>query len=61
MQDLVVHTRYLIELCSGEQRCWEYLGPDGRGVVWWRDTEGGREFSEDSLLYAWKIVGEAAR
>jgi len=47
---------YLIELCSGEQRRWRYLGPDARGAIWWRDLETGREFSESSLMYAWSIV-----
>lgn len=47
---------YLIELCSGEQRHWRYLGPDSRAVIWWRDEESGREFNEGSLMYAWRIV-----
>ena len=47
---------YLIELCSGEQRRWRYLGPDARGAVWWRDLETKMEFSEASLMYAWSIV-----
>lgn len=47
---------YLIELCSGEQRRWRYLGPDARGAVWWRDLETKTEFNEDSLMYAWAIV-----
>lgn len=47
---------YLIELCSGEQRRWRYLGPDARGAVWWRDLETQMEFSESSVMYAWSIV-----
>lgn len=47
---------YLVELCSGEQRRWRYLGQDTRGAVWWRDLETQREFSESSLMYAWSIV-----
>ena len=47
---------YLIELCSGEQRHWRYLGPDSRSTIWWRDEESGREFNETSLMYAWRIV-----
>lgn len=47
---------YLVELCSGEQRRWQYLGslaPENRR--WW-DLETAREFGEASLLYAWKII-----
>lgn len=47
---------YLIELCSGEQRRWRYLGPDVHGAVWWRDLETQMEFSESSVMYAWSIV-----
>ena len=50
---------YRIELCSGERRCWQYLGPDGRGQTWWRDTETGLDFNEGSLMYAWQILGIA--
>lgn len=49
-------TTYPIELCSGEQRRWRYLGPDARGTVWWRDLETKMEFSEGSVMYAWSIV-----
>lgn len=49
---------YVIELCSGERRRWQYLGPDGRGVDWWKDVESGQEFHEGSLMYAWQIVEE---
>ena len=49
-------TSYLIELCSGEQRRWHYLGADTRGAVWWRDLETGMEFSESSVMYAWSIL-----
>ena len=49
---------YLIELCSGEQRLWRYLGPDSRSAIWWKDLENGREFNEASLMYAWKIVAK---
>lgn len=47
---------YLVELCSGEQRHWRYLGPDARLQVWWCDLESGREFNESSVMYAWWIV-----
>lgn len=47
---------YRIELCSGEHRLWRYRGPDGRAAKWWQDVESGREFSETSLMYAWKII-----
>lgn len=47
---------YLIELCSGEQRRWRYLGQDARGSVWWRDLETALEFNEGSLMYAWSII-----
>jgi hypothetical protein len=47
---------YLIELCSGEQRHWQYLGPcDPENPRWW-DIETASEFGEASVLYAWKIV-----
>lgn len=52
---------YAIELCSGESRRWQYLGPDGREQVWWHDTESGLEFAEASLMYAWHIVGKASQ
>ncbi|QRJ65707.1 hypothetical protein IWH25_10495 [Azospira restricta] len=51
---------YRIELCSGELRRWRCLGADARGAVWWRDLENGQEFNEDSLMYAWRIVGPLA-
>jgi len=47
---------YLIELCSGEQRHWRYLGPDSRAMIWWKDMDSGREFNEGSLMYAWWII-----
>ena len=47
---------YLIELCSGEQRRWRYLGQDNQGAVWWRDLENSLEFNEGGLMYAWSIV-----
>lgn len=55
MTTLLIHTTYPIELCSGEIRFWQYLGPDEKGQVWWRDTETKLEFSESSLMYAWRI------
>ena len=51
---------YEIELCSGERRLWRYAGADARGIRWWQDGESGLKFSESSLMYAWKILGEAA-
>jgi hypothetical protein len=54
--ELTTNALYLIELCSGEVQHWRYRGPDARGQVWWRDVESGREFSETSLMYAWKII-----
>ncbi|MBW7903398.1 MAG: hypothetical protein H3C26_18150 [Rhodocyclaceae bacterium] len=48
---------YLVELCSGERRCWRCLGADARGQTWWRDLESGLEFNEGSLMYAWRVVG----
>ncbi len=47
---------YLVELCSGEQCHWQYLGPFGPENRRWWDIETAREFSEGSLLYAWKII-----
>lgn len=55
---LVPRRTYLIELCSGERRHWQYLGEDDTGT-WWRDRDSGREFSEASLMYAWTVLGEA--
>ena len=51
-----VDITYLIELCSGEQRRWRFLGQDRQGVTWWRDLETSLEFNEGSLMYAWSIV-----
>ncbi len=47
---------YVIELCSGESRRWHHLGPGEQSQVWWRDMETGREFSETSVMYAWRIA-----
>ena len=48
---------YRIELCSGEIRRWRSLPPrSGEAMGWWRDLESGREFSEASLMYAWRIL-----
>lgn len=55
--ELILNAVYAIELCSGELRYWQYLGADGGGLLWWRDTETKREFSEASLVYAWSIKG----
>lgn len=52
----IAGSTYLIELCSGEQRRWRYLGPDSREMLWWSDQESGREFNEASLMYAWRIL-----
>jgi len=53
------NTDYLVELCSGEQCRWRCLaaraGDKGR---WWRDLGDGREFAENDLMYAWRIVAE---
>jgi hypothetical protein len=47
---------YLVELCSGEQRQWRYLGADARQLGWWRDEDTGMTFSESGVMYAWQIV-----
>ncbi len=47
---------YLIELCSGEYRRWRFCGFDSGSQIWWCDLETGREFSETSVMYSWKIV-----
>lgn len=57
MIKLIRNAVYAIELCSGEVRYWQYLGPDSRGLIWWLDTESKQEFSEASLMYAWSIKG----
>lgn len=56
--DPQVGRTYVVELCSGERRRWRYLGPDARGLAWWRDEETGRTFSEASLMYVWALVAE---
>ena len=48
---------YVIELCSGELRHRRYLGPGAQSNAWWLDMESGLEFSETSVMYAWRIVG----
>lgn len=48
--------RYLIGLCCGDTRVWEFVGVDARSFEWWRDTETGQEFSDASLMYAWWII-----
>lgn len=57
MNTPVLNAIYDIELCSGEQRIWRYLGEDLRRTIWWEDMESGLEFSEGSLMYAWRIIG----
>jgi hypothetical protein len=48
---------YRIQLCSGEIRRWRSLPPTpGEAKGWWRDLESGREFSEASPMYAWRIL-----
>ena len=59
--DLVVNAVYVIELCSGELRYWQYLGADSRRLFWWLDTETKQEFNEASIMYAWSIKGRQAR
>ena len=56
MTELLPHTVYHIELCSGEQRRWRSLGAGAGGAAWWRDEETGLEFNEGGLLYAWHVV-----
>ncbi len=58
MANLVPNAIYRIALCDGEHRLWQYLGPDERSHIWWRDVETGAEFNESSLMYAWEIVSE---
>lgn len=55
-EKLIPGAAYLVELCSGEQRHWRYLGPLGAENPRWRDIETASEFGEASVLYAWKIV-----
>lgn len=47
---------YLIELCSGEQCRWRFLGEDAAQRCWWRDLDSGREFDAAGLMYAWQVV-----
>lgn len=56
MVDLVPGAVYLIELCSGEQRHWRFCGAISHAPARWQDMETQHEFSEASLLYAWKIL-----
>jgi hypothetical protein len=57
MKELAANEIYLVQLCSGEQRRWQYLGQDFLTRSVWRDMETGREFNEASLMYVWEIVG----
>lgn len=57
MNELIINAVYAVELCSGEVRYWQYLGPDSRRLIWWLDTETKQEFSEATLIYAWSIKG----
>ena len=57
MDEPVINAVYAIELCSGEVRYWQYLGPDSRRLIWWLDTETKQEFNEASLMYGWSIKG----
>lgn len=54
-------TVYLIELCSGEQCRWQFLGEDAAQRCWWRDLESGREFDDAGLMYAWRVVAALPR
>ena len=48
--------RYLIGLCCGDARTWEFIRVDARSFEWWRDTETGNEFSSAGVMYAWWII-----
>ena len=48
--------RYLIGLCCGDTRIWEFIGVDARTFEWWKDTETGKAFSSASIMYAWWII-----
>lgn len=48
--------RYLIGLCCGDARIWEFIRVDARSFEWWRDTETGNEFSSAGIIYAWWII-----
>ncbi len=48
--------RYLIGLCCGDARIWEFIRVDARSFEWWRDTETGNEFSSAGVMYAWWII-----
>jgi hypothetical protein len=56
MKELAENAIYLVQLCSGEHRRWQYLGQDLLTRSVWRDMETGREFNEASLMYVWEIV-----
>ena len=55
MPELVINAVYVVELCSGEQKRWKYLGQDSRRLVWWLDLESKQEFNESALMYAWVV------
>ena len=55
---LTVNNIYSIRICSGEQKVWRYLGVGEGGRVWWCDSSTGIVFNEESILYAWEVVGE---
>lgn len=52
-----VNSIYSIRICSGEQKVWRYLGVGEGGRVWWCDSSTGIVFNEESILYAWEVVG----
>ncbi len=51
---------YRIQLCSGEQQRWRYLGIGEDGTPLWCDTDSDRVFSESSLMYAWQLIAADA-
>jgi hypothetical protein len=59
MTDLIPQAVYVVKLCSGEERHWQYMGQDVLARSLWRDMETGLSFNETSLLYVWEIVGKA--
>ncbi len=55
---VLVNHVYSIKLCSGEIRLWKHLGEGSGGRIWWCDSSTASVFHEDSILYAWEIIGE---
>ncbi|MDA0190843.1 MAG: hypothetical protein OSW77_11085 [Proteobacteria bacterium] len=57
IEPLPGHT-YLIGLCCGDTRRWQFVEVDAHGGEWWRDCDKDEEFCAGNLMYAWWIIEE---